>query len=399
MVAKRRIHCQDGISGSIMTRRFPLKIAWIAVLLMCRSATSESPEGRSPGDVRPDAQLEARREIDRLLDRFHPVDSGAADRMDADARRLEQAIFLIEQFLERYPNTPAREDLEKAKLRSVFLLTTIRGQTFDRLRSEAARVLAGHPPESLEHDAEYWKLRVDLALGAPGPSVREGVVTTQGVAEVSNTTVDHVTQFSSSMESVRLIEQLIRDADHRGDMAASARWLDVLEAKHDKHVSTTACRGRHALNRSLGSPWVPALETIDGRKIDWREYRGAIVAIVFWAPRHSPAMELMRWVRDFQAGRAGDALYVVAVAIDTDVGRVSGAIDELGVAWPTVCDLHGWASPWVEDHGIRGLPTTLLVDRLGTLRRIITPEADDVIGEVAAALTALLDDGSPEKSP
>ncbi|MCZ6699664.1 MAG: TlpA disulfide reductase family protein [Planctomycetota bacterium] len=355
----------------------------------------DAQESRDSTEQRPDEQLEARRRIEQLLDHFHSNGADRGDRMVFDAERHEQVIRQIEQFLERFPNTPARERLEKAKLRSVFLLSTIRGQTFDRLRSEAARVHAGKPSDSLEHEAEYWKLRVDLSL-APPASAKEGVVTTQRVDEGTNAVADHVMRFASSMDSVRLIVQLIRDAHTRRDLTAAERWLDMLDAAHDRHVSTNALRGRHLLNRALGNVWTPTFENLDGRSVDLQAYRGAITVIIFWAPRYTPAMKLLGRVRDFQNRSAAGALQVVAVAIDTDIGRVEEAVRGLGVDWPIVCDGQGWASPWAEDFGIRGLPTALLVDRQGILTQVISTETDDVISDVEARLASWVEQKTPK---
>lgn len=378
------------------------KAATIGLLVVLSVGTAikagaQEPQGAT--EPRPDDQLEAQRQIDQLLGRFYSDSADDGDRMEFDAERHERVIRRIEQFLERYPNTPARERLEKAKLRSVFLLSTIRGQTFDRLRSEAARVLAGNPSDSLKQEAEYWKLRVDISLAPPAPSAKESVVTTQRVVEGTNAVADYVMRFASAMDTVRLVEQLIREAHVGRDMTAAGRWLDTLDATHDRHVSTNALRGRHLLNRALGSVWTPAIETIDGRKVDLQAYRGAITLIVFWAPRHTPALELMERVRDFQNKSSPGAMHVVAVAIDTEVGRVEEAMRRLGVDWPTVCDGKGWASPWTEDFGIRGLPTILIVDRLGILTQVVSTGPDDVFADVEARLTIMLKPDDSEDAP
>ncbi len=56
--------------------------------------------------------------------------------------------------------------------------------------------------------------------------------------------------------------------------------------------------------------------------------------------------------------------------LDADRPEFEQALSEHQVSWPQAHDGLGWAGPIVKKLAIADLPTTLLIDRAGLLRRL-----------------------------
>lgn len=369
----------------------------VATVVACAVSVLVAAPARSQAPP-PDGLDAERSEILHSIDRAVSMGTRSSDdaayiaRVRAETDRLAATIERIERFLEQHPGDLIRDRLELAKLRLVFLLTTLRGQTFDRLRSETVRITAAAPVGELKAAAAYWRLQINMGRSPASWAAHAEHATTLRAAgdNLSAELAAHSERYRSAVTSVRIVERLARDAMTRRDFPAVEHWLGILEAHHPRHVATAALAGSARLHRAMGEPWRPEFETIDGRRLAWDELRGAVVAIVFWAPRHRPALELLRALRDRQAELGSGTLGVVAVALHSDPAGVRQAIADLGVKWPCVCDGRGWDSPLAHAFGIRGLPTVLLLDRSGVLAAVLTPDTLNIDTRLQDAVDDLL---------
>ncbi len=130
-------------------------------------------------------------------------------------------------------------------------------------------------------------------------------------------------------------------------------------------------------------------KTLDGEPFDLADLRGTVVLVNVWATWCAPCRhELPELVRlHHMYGERGFAV----VGVSVDARRASGAlramVRELEIDYPIVVDPDQKA---VEPLGIRGYPTSILVDREGTVRwrrdGIIEVDDADLGPAIAAAL-------------
>ena len=113
-----------------------------------------------------------------------------------------------------------------------------------------------------------------------------------------------------------------------------------------------------------------ALETLEGDTVRLAELRGQVVLLNFWATWCAPCRVEMPWFEQLHRERAADGLVIVGAF--TDVGTpdlVRSFLAERSITYPI-----GQATPSLRRAfgGVRGLPTSFLIDRQGRIRHSVT---------------------------
>lgn len=111
------------------------------------------------------------------------------------------------------------------------------------------------------------------------------------------------------------------------------------------------------------------LERMDGGQLALSELRGKAVLIDFWDTWCPPCREAMPHLQALSVEHAGD-VEVVGIAIGRDgKAAVAQFVGQRGLTFPVV--LMDAAYKTAADYGnIQSIPTTVLVDRDGIIRRI-----------------------------
>jgi cytochrome c biogenesis protein CcmG, thiol:disulfide interchange protein DsbE len=148
--------------------------------------------------------------------------------------------------------------------------------------------------------------------------------------------------------------------------------------------------GTTATSRGLGTA-APALvgKTLEGEPFALEDLRGQVVLVNVWATWCAPCRHELPELRRLYHAHRERGLAVVGVSVDARraLGALRGMVEEFELDYPMVFDPEQRAiAPW----GIRGYPTSVLVDRQGIVRwrRDGMIQVDD--DELAAALSAAL---------
>jgi peroxiredoxin len=112
------------------------------------------------------------------------------------------------------------------------------------------------------------------------------------------------------------------------------------------------------------------LQTLEGDTLRLAELRGKVVLLNFWATWCGPCRIEMPWFEQLHRDRAADGLVIVGAS--TDVGTpdvVRAFLSERSISYPIA-----QASPSLQRSfgGVRGLPTSFLIDRSGRIRHRVT---------------------------
>ncbi len=124
-----------------------------------------------------------------------------------------------------------------------------------------------------------------------------------------------------------------------------------------------------------------ALTTIEGRTIDSSRLRGNVVLVNFWATWCGPCKEEMPALKRLKESFAGKSFELLAVTTDQQVEGIRTFVQALGLEFPVLLDNTKDVSA---AFAVRGLPTTVLIDRQNRLvGRAVGPRAWDSAESVA----------------
>jgi len=155
-------------------------------------------------------------------------------------------------------------------------------------------------------------------------------------------------------------------------------------------VAVPAWAAPHSL--SMGAPQpVPAVKFIDGqgRRVSLDAFKGKVVVLDFWATWCQPCREEFPALDRLQGRLGAQGVVVLAVSVDR---KGMPAVDKFYTDLK-VANLGKYLDDTQEmmtSMGVRGLPTTLVIDRQGLeVARVEGPAAWDS-PEVAAVLESML---------
>ena len=134
----------------------------------------------------------------------------------------------------------------------------------------------------------------------------------------------------------------------------------------------------------FGKPLPLRFTALDGRRVDAKDWRGKVVALVFFATASEPSkigfMDLQRVVE-----KTGGNALLVAVSLDTGRDALETFLRQQNATCPVAWDSKGWDGPLIRALGINALPTAWLLDQRGVVRTL------DALDEPAAQIRRLLD--------
>ena len=108
------------------------------------------------------------------------------------------------------------------------------------------------------------------------------------------------------------------------------------------------------------------LKDTAGREVSSEQYRGKVVLLDFWATWCAPCKREMPGYESLYLRYKDRGLAVVGIATDSDARTVARFGKKLDIMYPLL--VNGMD---VQRYGIQGLPTTILVDRSGFVRKRI----------------------------
>ncbi|MEK7656566.1 MAG: TlpA disulfide reductase family protein [Elusimicrobiota bacterium] len=136
----------------------------------------------------------------------------------------------------------------------------------------------------------------------------------------------------------------------------------------------------------------PSLELKDlsGRSVRLSDFQGKVVLVDFWATYCGPCHESIPEFEALYRRHRAQGLEVVGVSMDAFTEHIKAFIDEKGMTYTVLMDPEQTTQgPW----GVRGLPTTVLLDRSGRVRNRWTGYDSELKGEIEREISALLREG------
>jgi thiol-disulfide isomerase/thioredoxin len=161
-------------------------------------------------------------------------------------------------------------------------------------------------------------------------------------------------------------------------------------------LASAAVRSESALGHQFAAlvPPIPApdftLDDMDAKAHSLHEYRGKVVLINFWATWCPPCRKEMPALEALYQKLGGESFAVLAVNQWEDPDHVFAYTGDLNV-FPTFPILFDPESSISEEYGVKGLPTSFLIDKQGQLvyravggRDFDHPEVERLIRQLQA---------------
>ena len=106
------------------------------------------------------------------------------------------------------------------------------------------------------------------------------------------------------------------------------------------------------------------LKDTAGHEVSSAQFKGKVVLLGFWATWCAPCKREMPGYETLYRRYKNRGLAVVGIAADSDPRVVAGSAEKLGITYPLL--VNGMD---VQRYGVEGLPTTMLVDSAGLVRK------------------------------
>lgn len=176
-----------------------------------------------------------------------------------------------------------------------------------------------------------------------------------------------VEKFPSAPDSADAILQLAITYEFNGDENSARGWYQKLVA--DFPASQPAARAKGALRRLglKGQKLVLSGPTLRGQKLDISQYRGKVVAVIFWSTWCKPCTEDLPQIQELYRVYGPEGFEVVGVNLDAPGAPVQQYIQNFKVTWPHIYEEGGLESRPAVEFGVISLPTMFLVDKAGTV--------------------------------
>ena len=275
---------------------------------------------------------------------------------------------------------PADVNMFEARLRLARLLDLRAGLKEEPEPAEAATLL-----QAAERDAVTPARRTELDFALLSHRMRRW----QGkrpAARDRHAILEQARAFERAHPGDRRVASLLGEVATLFDGDPKTKEALLLDARKGARDPVLKAQIDDDLKRLgfLGKPLALRFIPLDGRPVDAKDWRGKVVAIVFFATWSEPSKigftELRRAVE-----KAGAKTTFVAISLDTDRAALEAFQRQQKTAFPLAWDGKGWDSPLIQTLGINALPTAWLLDRKGVVRSL------DALDDPVSQMRRLLD--------
>lgn len=134
----------------------------------------------------------------------------------------------------------------------------------------------------------------------------------------------------------------------------------------------------------------PLIELFDlqGRKHNLSDYLGKVMLINFWASWCRECISEMPSLNRLYSQFSAEGLVVLGVTVDRNAEDAGAAAKKAGIVFPILLDSKG--DVFIKKYAVIGLPSTVVIDRKGTIREILVGTQDFLNNEMKGKVTALM---------
>jgi thiol-disulfide isomerase/thioredoxin len=185
-------------------------------------------------------------------------------------------------------------------------------------------------------------------------------------------------------------------------LQAASQFKAAQQADEELKLAKARDRVKKLLETTVNAPFDFTLPDLSGKKVALRDFKGKVVLLDFWGTWCGPCREAIPQLIELYKKRHSSGLEIVGLSYERDATSESQAVEMVkkfielkSVPYPC---LLGDEATVKQVPGFRGFPTTVIVDRAGKVRLIITENTAQTPGVVADAVRVLLAEPVPENA-
>jgi RNA polymerase sigma factor (sigma-70 family) len=171
----------------------------------------------------------------------------------------------------------------------------------------------------------------------------------------------------------RLLEALLKQPDPKWNgkplTAEGRRRIEARLARRSTLGQVAEARLDDWHNLAVGKP-APEIKGVDvhGKTLTLSDYRGKVVALVFWGTWCGPCMREIPREKALVERMKDRPFAMLGVNTDADRAVARKVMEAQGVTWPNWHDGEPGAGPIAKLYHVRGYPTVYVIDALGKIR-------------------------------
>lgn len=150
-------------------------------------------------------------------------------------------------------------------------------------------------------------------------------------------------------------------------------------------VAEARLDGWHNLAVGKTAPEIKGVD-VHGKPLALSDYRGKVVALVFWGTWCSPCMREIPREKALVGRMKGRPFAMLGIDCDADAGTARKVLDAVGATWPNWYDGGPGAGPIAKLYRVRAYPTIYVIDAQGKIRskNSVGGSLDEVVEKLVA---------------
>jgi RNA polymerase sigma factor (sigma-70 family) len=189
---------------------------------------------------------------------------------------------------------------------------------------------------------------------------------------------------------VRLLEARLKSGEPLADEAR--RKIEArLAARRSTLGEVAEARLDNWHNLAVGKP-APEIKGVDfdGKPLSLSDYRGKVVALIFWGTWCGPCMREIPREKALVERMKGRPFAMLGVDADGNADYARKLMEELGVTWPNWNDGEPGDGPIAKLYHVRGYPTIYVIDAEGKIqsKKAYGKQFEELVEELVAKTEA-----------
>lgn len=248
----------------------------------------------------------------------------------------------------------------------------------ERLRALESKLTAGNADDELRAYIEFRLLAADYGAKINQPKADFVAIQKEWIENLKKFVEAH----PRSADSAEAMLQVAIAQEFAGEEQDAKQWYTKIVSTFPQAPAAKKAEGARVRLDSVGKTIELSGNTVDGRALNLRAYKGKVVVVQYWSTTCEPCKADMAQLKELLAKYKKDGLEIVGVSLDGQKADLTAYLRSNRVPWPILFEEGGLDSRLANSMGILTLPTMLLIDKQGKVanRNIHAAELDKEVG-------------------
>jgi thiol-disulfide isomerase/thioredoxin len=210
----------------------------------------------------------------------------------------------------------------------------------ERLTAYEAEVKKDPKLEKLVPFTRFRRLLVEFALNMQAATGRADQQKTQEAH--LQALRDFVEEFRKSEEAPEAMWQVATTIEFNNNLVDSEKWYSLLAKEYADTMAGKRAAGAVRRLNLKGQTLALSGPALGGSgTVDLAQYKGRVVAVVFWTTWFKPILDEMPQLVEMHKGLQKDGFEIIGVNLDAEGTPVADAVKQYGMTWRQIQDPGG----------------------------------------------------------